>query len=151
MSFFSNSICDCCVCPIQSILEQLAPGFIGLTTLTSTEGSLELFSVNNFLAVTGEGTIPVCNISEVGLGFRNVILKPIKKNKGECACCEDPTTNLFDTMRGQIVTVDFLGPSGDNSLTGSVFDVGEGVVILEQANGDKNAISTCKTTRISLA
>ncbi|NDI33606.1 hypothetical protein [Chengkuizengella sediminis] len=157
MGVFDKSICDCCVCPMQCVLEQLV-GVEGLEIDTPVNNIPTTISgVNDFIVSTTDGDIPVCQITHVEImnPTDTIIttalsaLKPIRKNsKGECACCEDPMTNLLKFEIGNTFEVEFIGP--DVPFTNEILGVGEGILV-----GVENGISlffdiysTCTITRV---
>ncbi|NDI34649.1 hypothetical protein [Chengkuizengella sediminis] len=151
MGHFDKSICDCCVCPMQCVLEQLAGQTIDFVTTVSS-GTTNLISVDNFIAFTSIGNIPICQFT--GVAFNPALipgglkLKLISKNKGECACCEDPITNLLISLKGQFVEIEFI----KGSVGAIVNDIGEGIIILrapEPTSPILAAISSCSVTKIT--
>ncbi|MFS1511916.1 hypothetical protein VQL36_05695 [Chengkuizengella sp. SCS-71B] len=93
MGTFDKSICDCCVCPIQCILEQLVGiDDVGIVTPTFFDDGVIIEQVKDFIAFTNVGDFPICQIFLVSTFDPNipVNIKPIRKSKGECACCEEP-------------------------------------------------------------
>ncbi|MFS1512553.1 hypothetical protein VQL36_08970 [Chengkuizengella sp. SCS-71B] len=148
MGVFDKSRCDCCVCPMQCVLEQVVGETLSsLGTFTNILTNVTIDEVTDFIAFTSEGRIPICQITFIRLvPTIQLKLKPIRKNNGECACCEDPTTNLLNTLKGKSIAVTPLTPLGF-TLTGPVFDVGEGIVNLNNLF----YISTCSIIRISPA
>ncbi|MFS1512534.1 hypothetical protein VQL36_08875 [Chengkuizengella sp. SCS-71B] len=152
MGVFDESKCDCCVCPMQCVLEQLVgiPGLVILTPI-STFDSVTINKVKDFIAYTNIGQLPICNITFVSIsnvGNPLDIKQPIKKSKGECACCEDPMTNLVNSMKGQLVNISFL--SEGFNFTETILEVGEGIVVCRfiSSAGDIDVFSTCAITRI---
>ncbi|MFS1511371.1 hypothetical protein VQL36_02890 [Chengkuizengella sp. SCS-71B] len=132
MGHFAKSICDCCVCPMKCILMQLMEQQITVDFLRTTFGQINIsFTIDrieDFIVFTDQGNIAICQI--VALGFNmeaDIKLKPIRKNfVGECACCEDPMTNLLNSMKGQKISI----PS--STITeATIADVGEGIVLLK--------------------
>ncbi|NDI33916.1 hypothetical protein [Chengkuizengella sediminis] len=129
---FEKSICDCCVCPMQFALEQ----FRGEEIVIRSEFggfNIQITEVKNFIvsgidkSPVGSGNpihIPICNIVQfLPISEKKIPdVKPIQKNtKGECVCCEDPTTNVANALIGKEVT--FF------NLTFIIEKVGEGIVI----------------------
>ncbi|MFS1513966.1 hypothetical protein VQL36_16195 [Chengkuizengella sp. SCS-71B] len=155
MGVFDESICDCCVCPMQCVLEQLI-GVEGLEIDTPDISiPTTITSVSDFIVTTTDGDIPICQITHVDIEditntiITNVLsaLKPIKNSKGKCACCEDPMTNLLKFEIGNIFIFEFIsfsGPFGDEIL-----GVGEGIVVgLSLGGGFLDIYSTCALTRV---
>ncbi|MFS1513403.1 hypothetical protein VQL36_13300 [Chengkuizengella sp. SCS-71B] len=166
MGAFDRTICDCCVCPMQCVLKQLEGLDVGFATLvsSSTVGSAPLLvKVEDFIAFTTEGMYAICEVNAVAVASENfppINLKPLHKDKkGECSCCEDPTTNLLKKLIGQTVSIEalvdpsvFIAP-----LPGVIFAVGEGIVLFDTTlvnpmTGElvpvRSAVSTCKITRV---
>ncbi|MDP5276356.1 hypothetical protein [Chengkuizengella axinellae] len=104
----------------------------------------DLINVDNFIAFTSAGNIPICQFTGV-IPFNTTIpinmLKQIKRNKGECACCEDTMTNLLISLKGQRVTIVFL----DAEITETITETGEGIVILD----NRIAVSTCAIVSVT--
>ncbi|MFS1513967.1 hypothetical protein VQL36_16205 [Chengkuizengella sp. SCS-71B] len=156
MGHFDETICDCCVCPMQCVLEQLVgQEDIGIVT-PSDDFFLQIEEVKNFIVsgieVSGEKIhFPICKIVAVCPQNQTFSfdLKPIQTStKGECACCEDPITNLAKSLKDQ-VSISIDTTEGDFEIvTGIISDVGEGIVILQQESSNV-AISSCAITRIS--
>ncbi|NDI33603.1 hypothetical protein [Chengkuizengella sediminis] len=141
MGHFDRTICDCCVCPMQCVLEQLVGETIRVATLVGVIDNVMLLDVKSFIASTSEGELPICNIS--GVEFIGVdialALKPIQKSTGKCSCCEGPITNLANSLIGQIVDIEFINFIG----SGRIRDVGEGIICFQDF-----VISSCFTTKI---
>ncbi|MDP5272667.1 hypothetical protein [Chengkuizengella axinellae] len=160
MGVFDESICDCCVCPMQCVMKQLVGvGLIGIDTPISRVTTI-ITSVEDFIVSTSdEGDIPICQITHVDIGdptntnITQVLsaLKSIKNNKGECACCEDPMTNLLSSEIGNTFDVEFIS-TFTSPLPNEIIGVGEGILIgLEGAAGASlflNTFSTCSITRV---
>ncbi|MDP5276339.1 hypothetical protein [Chengkuizengella axinellae] len=149
MSLFDESICDCCVCPMQCVMEQLVGEEIGIVTASGSNIFVILNEVKNFIAFTDQGNFPICNITTLQTdGATSLNLKPIRKSKGECACCEDPMTNLAKSMIREIVNIEIIGNVG-LSADAIIVDVGEGIILIGNPAGSELApVSSCFTTRI---
>ncbi|MDP5275096.1 hypothetical protein [Chengkuizengella axinellae] len=53
MGVFDESICDCCVCPMQCVLEQMVNiGEVGILTQTFAEEEVIINQVKDFIAFT---------------------------------------------------------------------------------------------------
>ncbi|NBI28336.1 hypothetical protein [Chengkuizengella marina] len=143
MGAFDKSICDCCVCPMQCVLEQLKSNIITIATTTDIINDVMLIDVKDFIAFTSDGNFPICNISGVDFSDVNIDikLKPIQKSTGRCSCCEDPITNLAKSLIVQEVDIEFLPETETGS--GTIINVGEGIVSFGTF-----VISSCFTTRI---
>ncbi|MDP5276313.1 hypothetical protein [Chengkuizengella axinellae] len=141
MGVFNKSICDCCACPMQSVLEQLVEPQTQINVIVTTLGSISILlgtftltKIKDFIATTSvEIDIAICKIITVGFQTlpTNFKLKPVRKDiGGECACCEDPMTNLLVGKIGTNISI----PSGggpNGIISAGVKDVGEGIVLLE--------------------
>ncbi|MDP5275058.1 hypothetical protein [Chengkuizengella axinellae] len=165
MGVFDRTICDCCVCPMQCVMQQLVVNQPDVTISTPVSQVVATInSVENFIADTSVGFFAVCNVTSVSsdvLGG-STTLKPLKKDvKGECKCCEDPATNeLVSLGMGALVEIEFVtqvpGDEFDIPLIGNIANIGEGIVILENVTDGNGftlntAISTCQITRIDTA
>ncbi|MDP5273236.1 hypothetical protein [Chengkuizengella axinellae] len=152
MGVFDESICNCCVCPMQCVLEQLVGQEVQIITLISASMEPEpLFDVKNFIAFSEIGEFPVCNINAVSYPAtltNKLKLKNTQKNTGECVCCENSITRQLNKMIGQEVEIEFLFQL-QPIVVGTIFKVGKGIVLLDQGDSDLDlAISTCAITRI---
>ncbi|NDI33586.1 hypothetical protein [Chengkuizengella sediminis] len=116
MGHFDESICDCCVCPMQCVLKQLIGEKVQIVNASSGfifSLEIQIKEVKNFI-VSGTDpsgvriNFPICKIIAVipPSGAFPLNLKPIQKStKGECVCCEDPITDLANSLRGREVTI----------------------------------------------
>ncbi|NDI35640.1 hypothetical protein [Chengkuizengella sediminis] len=151
MGHFDETICDCCVCPMQCVLEQLVgEENIRIFALNGFTEEGTLTGVDNFIALLDAGGIvnkvPIHNICAVRFeGIFDFKLKPIRKSKsGECSCIEDPITNLAKSMIGEETPIE-AGSFSESNVT--IKDVGEGIVIVSFLSGGvifTAAISSCK-------
>ncbi|NDI33601.1 hypothetical protein [Chengkuizengella sediminis] len=162
MGHFDRSICNCCVCPMQCALKQLADAQTEITVIVTTLGailptapavSFTLTEVKDFIVTTSEGIdIAICQIITVGFltlptDFK---LKPIRKDVvGECVCCEDPMTNLLVDKIGTNISIPSGGgPSG--ILSAGVKAVGEGIVLLENIDMGTGSVTPFSITSTCL-
>ncbi|MDP5274465.1 hypothetical protein [Chengkuizengella axinellae] len=77
-------------------------------------------------------------------------LKPIKKSKGECVCCEDPMTNLLKSEIRKNFRIEFIGPPTFISLTTEILNVGEGIVVgFDRVSNFLDIFPTCAITRVT--
>ncbi|MDP5273653.1 hypothetical protein [Chengkuizengella axinellae] len=155
---FDKTLCDCCVCPMQCICQQLAE--LGIeVTIFSREQRFNFFEIQeakNFI-VTGlqsgetmQSFLPTANISYIEIDETvSFNLKQIQKNiKGECACAEDPITNVAQSLINETVAICIQADDGDLEVI--ICDVGEGIVIAKEVNGTPMyAISSCAITGIT--
>ncbi|NBI29005.1 hypothetical protein [Chengkuizengella marina] len=163
MGVFNRTICDCCICPLQSVMKQLVNQTdVLICTPVSAEFNLTINSVDNFIAETSAGFYALCNVTSVSSSVlgASTNLKPVQQDvKGECNCCEDPSTNqLISLGVGTSVQIEYACESALGSLpplSGNILKIGEGIVILENVVSDNTglildntAISTCQLTRI---
>ncbi|MFS1511365.1 hypothetical protein VQL36_02860 [Chengkuizengella sp. SCS-71B] len=150
MGHFNETICDCCVCPMQCALEQLVGQDIDaiIVPIENNFSSATLIEVKDFIAFTSVGEIPICQIAALNIGtsFTDIKLKPIKKSTGDCKCCEDPMTNLLNSMKGQFAQFESIGFS--LSPPGRVLDVGEGITTVCFMGGFFSLASNCFLTRV---
>ncbi|MDP5276332.1 hypothetical protein [Chengkuizengella axinellae] len=150
MGVFDKTICDCCVCPMQSILKQLEDRSIMLRTivensLSSNIPNANIQSVEGFVLFTDNGNIPVHSIFSVGFDSLSdplTLKQPKNEKKGKCACIEDPATNMLSNEISNFVII-------SGFIRGTVSKVGEGIVMLENVSdsfGDSYnfaVVSTC--------
>ncbi|NBI28335.1 hypothetical protein [Chengkuizengella marina] len=150
MGAFDKSICDCCVCPMQCVLEQLV-GVGDVNIITPTANNLVIINqVKDLIAFTSNGNIPICHITATQFSQKlvpdGIKLKPIKKSKGECDCCEEPITNLANSMIGEMVEIEFISPF-PFPFVDEIINVGEGIVVGRFFN-ETDIFSSCAITRI---
>jgi hypothetical protein len=156
----AGSLCDCCVSPLQFVLQQLIGQTVILGTIADTPGEIPFFflvrinAVNDFLVtVTNEetDTTYVVNISDVtGVGFSltgpSINLLPPVDSGGDCDCRERPIRQLLDTLIGS--TVNLLASNGSIATDFNVEQTGLGIVLgtlpISPGNFFRFAISTCK-------
>ncbi|MFS1514125.1 hypothetical protein VQL36_17010 [Chengkuizengella sp. SCS-71B] len=131
---FDKSICDCCDCPMQFVLEQFRGDVVSILTGTFGPLTIQITKVKNFI-VSGINRspgmdpnpvhFPICNIRAfTPLSTTRIPnVKPIQKNtKGKCVCCEDPITNVANALKGKEVLIPGSPPF-------IIEKVGEGIVI----------------------
>jgi len=158
------SLCDCCVSPMQSVLQQLVGQTVILATIADAPNVPPLFflfnivEVNDFLVtVTGPAGTFVVNISDViGVGFLppgpTINLLPPVNSGCECDCRERPIRQLLDTLIGS--TVDILVSNGSTAANFNVEQTGLGIVLgtlligMDPDTIVRFAISTCKITAV---
>lgn len=142
----NSSLCDCCTIPMRNIIRQLG----GQTILVKTFGN-SIFEpllpqpiLNDFLAVFQSGQIlsiyQVLYLSVDEAVIQDLVLEPIRKDDGECSCCEDPITRYFSQNIGSIFI--FVLINGESTI-GEVLRVGEGIIIIENNEGATVIISAC--------
>ncbi|MDP5275765.1 hypothetical protein [Chengkuizengella axinellae] len=154
MGFFDESICECCVCPMQRVLMQLRGETVSIDT-TSDEGfEITVDDAKNFILFTSdefnnEFFFPICNITAVEFPSTNQIdLSPSKTSfKGECSCCEDPANRLLNRL-SKNTSFNFIYL--DTNINGFIIDIGEGIVIIQDELDATilKAISICKLAKI---
>ncbi|NDI33730.1 hypothetical protein [Chengkuizengella sediminis] len=176
MGKFDRSVCDCCVCPMQCVMQQLTDreGAVAIaTTSLVNDVYVTINSADNFLAKTSReasgaiinGSYPICNVTAVGIDRARTLsdpnfdltLKPVRVDeKGECSCCEDPATEELKSKIGKTVRVEYDGRIGTTSggtffNLGIIEKVGEGIVtLMNDSVGTLShlAISTCHITKV---
>ncbi|MGE6501835.1 exosporium leader peptide-containing protein [Bacillus wiedmannii] len=157
-------LCDCCVSPMQNVLQQLIGETVILGTIADTPNVPPLFflftitSVNDFLVTVTDGvTSFVVNISDVtGVGFLPpgppITLLPPADSGCECDCRERPIRQLLDTLIGS--TVNLLASNGSIATDFNVEQTGLGIVIgtlpISPTTIVRFAISTCKITAVNI-
>ncbi|MDP5276357.1 hypothetical protein [Chengkuizengella axinellae] len=155
MGVFDETKCDCCVCPMQCVLEQLVEETIFIQTVVS-EDEVVITGVKDFIVSSDIGNFPICQITQMFIEdptntlITRVLsaLKPIKNSKEECACCEDPMTNLLKFEIGNTFEIEFIGPNVP--FTDEILGVGEGIVIgvaFEDGFTFLDIFSSCAITR----
>ncbi|MEH7450636.1 exosporium leader peptide-containing protein [Bacillus toyonensis] len=157
-------LCDCCVLPMQSVLQQLIGETVILGTIADTPNTPPLFflftitSVNDFLVTVTDGTTTfVVNISDVtGVGFLPpgppITLLPPTDVGCECECRERPIRQLLDAFIGS--TVSLLASNGSIAADFNVEQTGLGIVLgtlpINPTTTVRFAISTCKITAVNI-
>ncbi|PFV34452.1 hypothetical protein COL01_11635 [Bacillus thuringiensis] len=157
-------LCDCCVLPMQNVLQQLIGETVLLGTIADAPNVPPLFflftitSVNNFLVTVTDGTTSfVVNISDVtGVGFLppgpSITLLPPVDLGCECDCRERPIRELLDTLIGS--TVNLLASTGSTAADFNVEQTGLGIVLgtlpISPTTIVRFAISTCKITAVNI-
>ncbi|NBI28338.1 hypothetical protein [Chengkuizengella marina] len=144
MGVFDESKCNCCVCPMQCILEQLKGETVDISTTTiEFLTNVIINEVKEFVLFSSEGIIPISQITSVSiLPPIQVKLKPIRISKGECSCCEDPITMLLSTLIGKVVDIRI---QPNITVFGTVFEVGQGIVNVE----NDAYVSTCSIIKVT--
>ncbi len=159
----SSCLCDCCVSPLQSVLQQLVGQTVILGTIADAPNVpplLFLFTiveVNDFLVTVTNGTTTyVVNISDVtGVGFfppgPTINLLPPVDSGCECNCRERPIRQLLNTLIGS--TVNLLASNGSTAVDFNVEQTGLGIVlgtlpISPNQPVFRFAISTCKIVAV---
>lgn len=155
------NLCDCCVSPLQSVLQQLVGQTVILGTIADAVGipfffQYEIVEVNDFLVtVTGAAGTFVVNISDVtGVGFfppgPTINLLPPVNSGCECDCRERPIRQLLDTLIGS--TVSLLAVNGSIAVDFNVEQTGLGIVLgtlpISPNTIVRFAISICKITAV---
>ncbi|NBI28337.1 hypothetical protein [Chengkuizengella marina] len=134
MGALDRTICDCCVCPMQCVLEQLIDKTVSFFLLGTTgagqfnDATIE--RVEGFKVFTNKGIVAFHTISFVILNFEPnppIKVKPTKNDIGECACIEDSTTNLLNSMKKKQVVI-------SDSISGTIDNVGEGIILLKDVS-----------------
>ncbi|PGP31746.1 bclA protein, partial [Bacillus cereus] len=157
-------LCDCCVFPMQNVLQQLIGQTVILGTIADTPNTPPLFflftitSVNDFLVTVTDGTATfVVNISDVtGVGFLPpgppITLLPPVDVGCECECRERPIRQLLDAFIGS--TVSLLASNGSIAADFNVEQTGLGIVLgtlpINPTTTVRFAISTCKITAVDI-
>ncbi|MFS1513408.1 hypothetical protein VQL36_13330 [Chengkuizengella sp. SCS-71B] len=158
MGIFDESICDCCVCPMQCVLKQLVgANVVMLSKQSAVSGVIE--EVKDFIVfISSDGNgqldqLPICNVTAVictSIDRLSPKLKPISnsnKHKGECNCCERPITSLASSLTGETVDVEFIGEPLDLDMSITIVNVGKGI-LSGKVSDSPILISTCAITRI---
>lgn len=158
----SLSLCDCCVSPMHSVLQQLVGQTVLIATIADPPNAQPLVflftitKVNDFLVtVTNGPTTYVVNISDIiGVGFLptgpTINLLPPVNSGCECDCRERPMRQLLSTLIGS--TVNLLVSNGSTATGFNVEQTGLGIVLgtlpIGLATDFRFAISTCKITAV---
>ncbi|SCM93638.1 Uncharacterized protein BWINRASL_01624 [Bacillus mycoides] len=161
-----GGLCNCCVSPMQNVLQQLIGQTVILGTIADQPNTIPRFylftitSVNNFLVtVTNGTTFYVVNISDViGVGFLPpgppITLLSSADSGCECDCRERPIRQVLDIRIGS--TVDLVLSNGSTTGDFNVERTGLGIVIgifsinPSHPTDYRFAISTCKITAVNL-
>jgi len=158
------SICDCCVSPLQNVLEQLVGETVTLATVADPPNVTPFMflvvidAVNDYLITVIDETTnitTVVNIADVtGVGFLpgpEIQLEPPVDFPGECNCIERPLRELFNTLIDSTVDVRFNQGTVLSNI--SIERIGLGIVFGELDIGGgtivKIAMSLCKITQVN--
>ncbi len=158
----SSCLCDCCVSPLQSVLQQLVGQTVILGTVADAPNVPPLFflftikEVNDFLVTVTDGaTTFKVNISDItGVGFLppgpTISLLPPVNSGCECDCRERPIRQLLSTLIGS--TVNLLAVNGSIAEDFIVEQTGLGIVLgtlpISPETIVRFAISTCKIVAV---
>ena len=157
----SSCLCDCCVTPMQSVLQQLIGQTVILATIADPPNAPPFFflftitNVNDFLVTVTDGVSTYAvNISDViGVGFLppgpTISLLPPVDSGCECDCRERPMRQLLNTLVGS--TVNLLVSNGSTAMNFTVEQTGLGIVLGTlpiDTTKARFAISTCKITAV---
>ena len=157
----SSCLCDCCVTPMQSVLQQLIGQTVILATIADAPNTPPFFfqvmitNVNDYLVTVTDGVSTYAvNISDViGVGFLppgpTINLLPPVDSGCECDCRERPMRQLLNTLVGS--TVNLLVSTGSTAMNFTVEQTGLGIVLgtlpIDTMN-PRFAISTCNITAV---
>lgn len=163
------SICECCIAPMQSILQQLTGQVVILPTLSDLPMTtpflfeVEITSVNNFLVTVNKPNPPspgnyiVSIFDVIGVAFQEgfpIVLPPrsLSEDDGICTCKQLPLGNLFTGLIGQCVQIEVS--NGLTTPPSTVTGVGEGVISIiipsNPAPARAVVISLCKITAVTV-
>ena len=161
----SLCLCDCCVSPMQSVLQQLIGQTVLLGTIADAPIGPPLISfftiikVNDYLVTVTNGvTTYVVNISDVtAVGFLlpgpTINLLPPVNSGCECDCRERPMRQLLNTLIGS--TVNLLSSTGSMATDFNVEQTGLGIVLGTLQIGPETtarfAVSICKITAVQIS
>jgi hypothetical protein len=145
---------------MTDIFEQLAiEGIqvsVGTTSQTSNGGinnvTIDCVIDGFFLADNGHIAAPMCQIVGVqGDGLVGITLPvgPTGVDRtGECECCEQPTRQILEMIRGLTATADFFTDGFfDNIQNATILDIQEGLVKITRDN-QTFILSTCHIAKI---
>ncbi|WP_373899029.1 hypothetical protein ACER0A_003675 [Haloimpatiens sp. FM7315] len=163
-----NNICQCCACPMQSILTTLKNRAVKLTQVVLADGTMlsgiiVINEVSDFkvkLVITGTtpGTfdIPICQITR--LETKNdivedlVIVSPPTTSCGQCMCCEQPMRYKLEELHNAEtdIAVFALGIPSEIGVYREILTVDMGLLITKYtANPPIYSIySICKITGV---
>lgn len=162
-----DSICDCCVKPMENVLKQLR-GEYNVIILTTSGVEYESNSLKGKILcvkdsivtmdvssgkTAGINYIPICQITEViHPAVKQVYLdEPCGcERTGECRCCECPLRRKLNIFKKKGIAVKFVVtglPIDDTSGEATIVKVGEGVVIFK-IRENYFAVSICKITTL---
>ncbi|AJD25917.1 hypothetical protein WBZ18_14470 [Clostridium botulinum] len=161
----ATSICDCCVDPMEDLLNQLknilAPNATIQVTLDT--GATQSFQVNQIVSIgdsiiniQNTSFISICNISRVRWAnistINQINLLPPVCTCEECDCCERPLRENLNKFINANVELQFKGQQNPNTFQGlTIRKVGLGIVIGQNiVDGAPDAYSICKITRFNV-
>jgi len=140
-----------------------------LYTIGTTDGTTGVFTnvlietviENGCIVLIRQGNdpimLPICKIVGIAgdtLDAAPLVEPPDEPRGGECACCEAPWREYFDTLigSGKKVTVDTQASGIFETIEfATVMRTGEGIVILRTGEGVKtrySAVSLCQITAV---
>ncbi len=151
----NTSLCDCCVEPMQDVLEQLVGRVVRIGTTDTSSGlypSATILDVDDFIVTIRQGSntiaLPICLVAGVQAPqVQNIQLlePPVDEAGGECDCCERPLREFFEGISK--ADVDVLGTAFNNLTNVLILDTGEGIVKVRN-NNNFIALSLCKISSI---
>ncbi|APH14335.1 hypothetical protein NPD5_2795 [Clostridium sporogenes] len=161
----ATSKCDCCVDPMENLLNQLrsilAPNATIQVTLDT--GAIQSFQVNQIVSIgdsiiniQNTSFISICNISRVRWAnistINQINLLPPVCTCDECDCCERPLRENLNKFINSNVELQFKGQQNPNTFQGlTIRKVGLGIVIGQNTvDGAPDAYSICKITRFNV-
>ncbi|KEI95736.1 hypothetical protein N494_15065 [Clostridium botulinum A2B7 92] len=160
----ATSICDCCIDPMQDLLNQLKNILTPSATIevTLATGITQSFHVNQIVSIDDSiiniqntSFISICNISRVRWTDISTLdqinlLPPVCTCK-ECDCCERPLRKNLNKFINANVALQFKGQQEPNIFQNiTIKKVGLGIVIGQNtADGTPDAYSICKITRFN--
>ncbi|MGO5067119.1 hypothetical protein FDF31_05205 [Clostridium sporogenes] len=161
---FATNICDCCVDPMENLLNQLRSILTPEATIQVTldTGATQSFQVNQIVSIQDSiiniqntSFISICNISRVRWRDINTInqinLLPAVCTCGECDCCERPLRENLNNFINNNIALQFEGQQDLNIFQNlTVRKVGLGILVGENiTDGAPDAYSICKITRFN--
>ncbi|MDP5276362.1 hypothetical protein [Chengkuizengella axinellae] len=135
MGAFDRTICECCACPLQCVLENFVGEIATIQVTPIFGGNIRIQEVKNFI-LSGINLdddnkpifISLCDINVVTIETTTLPdVKPIQTDKkGECACCENPMTNIANSLIGNLISI--------TGVSSTIRKVGKGVILGQFGN-----------------
>lgn len=159
----NGCLCDCCVLPMQKVLQQLVGVQVLIETVADAPNTqpllflVKITSANDFIVTVTDGVknfrVSIPDIIAVGLIAPGppIILTPPVNSGCECDCRERPLRQLFNTLIGS--EVDIRVNNGSMATNFNVEGTGLGIVIgsfvAEDSTSIRLAISLCQITNVN--
>ncbi|GAA0733577.1 hypothetical protein [Clostridium oceanicum] len=160
----ATNICDCCVKPLEDILQQLKNILPSNTQLdirfTNSSGVevviADIVSINDgIINVNNTDFISICNISRIAWsgeeGIDQIKLLPPVCTCGECDCCERPLREILTKIpSGTDISIKYIGQQDSEiSRKTTLIKTGFGILLAEDTDRKEPEVySICKLLKV---